>query len=206
MAAVNPDADSREIILAAAERLIAARGVADSSLADIASAAGVSRGTLYWHYRSKEELILDIAESHMAALTAKFVAISETGEGDGLPEIFESLFDEVLADETRSNLHMHLVHAVFEGSDPVRERLAGSYREWRRMISRQLALHGVGTKAASDAASLVVAAIDGLILQAKVAGRRDRAAERRIARFLAESIGRTAPEGASAADNRRRNA
>jgi AcrR family transcriptional regulator len=40
----------------AALELFAARGVDGASIAEIASAAGVSQGALYRHYRSKEEL------------------------------------------------------------------------------------------------------------------------------------------------------
>ena len=42
---------TREQLLDAAERVFRERGVAGSSLAQIAAEAGVTRGAVYWHFR-----------------------------------------------------------------------------------------------------------------------------------------------------------
>ncbi len=47
---------TREAILDAAEILFAERGVGSSSLEDIARAAGVTRGAVYWHFADKPAL------------------------------------------------------------------------------------------------------------------------------------------------------
>jgi len=47
---------TRSRILDAAERLFAAHGVSRTSLHDIAAAAGVTRGAIYWHFAGKGEL------------------------------------------------------------------------------------------------------------------------------------------------------
>lgn len=49
-------AETRNGILDAAERVFAERGVSGTSLEDIARAAGVTRGAIYWHFRNKGEL------------------------------------------------------------------------------------------------------------------------------------------------------
>lgn len=48
--------ETRDSLLDAAERLFSERGVSRTSLADIAKAAGVTRGAIYWHFRDKGEL------------------------------------------------------------------------------------------------------------------------------------------------------
>jgi len=88
MAAVNPDADSRDIILAAAEALVAERGVESMSLSEISKKAGVSRGTLYYHFPSKHELVLGIAERHMASLTAHIVELARSSGKGGLTAMY----------------------------------------------------------------------------------------------------------------------
>ena len=45
--------ETRNRILDAAEAVFHARGVARPSLADIAEAAGVTRGAIYWHFKDK---------------------------------------------------------------------------------------------------------------------------------------------------------
>lgn len=62
-------ARNRELLLAAAEEEFAERGL-DASMADIASRAGVAKGTVFRHFASKEELVAAIVGGQFAALTA----------------------------------------------------------------------------------------------------------------------------------------
>lgn len=43
--------ETRQQILEAAEKAFHARGVARTTLADIAKLAGVTRGAIYWHFQ-----------------------------------------------------------------------------------------------------------------------------------------------------------
>jgi AcrR family transcriptional regulator len=47
---------TRDTILDAAERTFYAQGVSRTSLEEIATAAGVTRGAIYWHFKDKLEL------------------------------------------------------------------------------------------------------------------------------------------------------
>jgi TetR/AcrR family acrAB operon transcriptional repressor len=47
---------TRDRILDAAERVFSRRGATRPSLEDIAAAAGVTRGAIYWHFRNKADL------------------------------------------------------------------------------------------------------------------------------------------------------
>ena len=49
-------AETRNGILDAAEHVFSKRGVSHTSLEDIATAAGVTRGAIYWHFKNKSEL------------------------------------------------------------------------------------------------------------------------------------------------------
>jgi len=51
---------TRAAILDAAERTFYRKGVKESSLEDIAVEAGVTRGALYWHFRGKAHLLLEL--------------------------------------------------------------------------------------------------------------------------------------------------
>jgi TetR/AcrR family acrAB operon transcriptional repressor len=48
--------ETRNSILDAAEHLFSERGVSRTSLEDIAQAAGVTRGAIYWHFQDKSDL------------------------------------------------------------------------------------------------------------------------------------------------------
>lgn len=53
-------AETRGSILAAAEKLFFEKGVASGTLDEIATAAGVTRGAIYWHFASKSDLFLEL--------------------------------------------------------------------------------------------------------------------------------------------------
>ncbi|KUM04268.1 TetR family transcriptional regulator [Chromobacterium subtsugae] len=47
---------TRQLLLDAAERLFSEQGVSRTSLAEIATAAGLTRGAVYWHFQNKLDL------------------------------------------------------------------------------------------------------------------------------------------------------
>lgn len=57
MRIVKEAEERREEILDAAERLFAAKGFDNTSTGDILDAVGIARGTLYYHFKSKEEIL-----------------------------------------------------------------------------------------------------------------------------------------------------
>jgi TetR/AcrR family acrAB operon transcriptional repressor len=52
----NEAEETRSRILDAAERVFSEHGVSRTSLEDIARAAGVTRGAIYWHFKDKSDL------------------------------------------------------------------------------------------------------------------------------------------------------
>jgi TetR/AcrR family acrAB operon transcriptional repressor len=52
--------ETRNQILDAAERVFSTRGVSRTSLADIAVAASVTRGAIYWHFKDKADLFCEM--------------------------------------------------------------------------------------------------------------------------------------------------
>jgi TetR/AcrR family acrAB operon transcriptional repressor len=53
---------TRQDILAAARRVFARQGVTRTTLEEIATAAGVTRGAIYWHFTNKTELFFAMRE------------------------------------------------------------------------------------------------------------------------------------------------
>ena len=60
----EPVPDTRQGIEEAALRVFGRSGVSAATLDDIASEAGISRGALCWHYRSKDDLLTAIVQHH----------------------------------------------------------------------------------------------------------------------------------------------
>ena len=64
MAAPRND-NVKEKILDAATGLLNTQTFADISLAEIAAAAGVSKGTLYYHYKNKTDILFGITNRYL---------------------------------------------------------------------------------------------------------------------------------------------
>jgi TetR/AcrR family transcriptional regulator, cholesterol catabolism regulator len=84
VAAVEGDPeDRRDIILAAARRLFASNGYRGTTIRDIAKGAGLTSGSLYHHFTSKEAMLVEILHEFLDGLVARFEAIERRA---GSPE------------------------------------------------------------------------------------------------------------------------
>jgi AcrR family transcriptional regulator len=64
----NAMSRTRSVLLAAALRLLVEHGARRTSMADIAAEAGVAKGTLYNHFRTKEDVWAAVAEAEVQAV------------------------------------------------------------------------------------------------------------------------------------------
>jgi TetR/AcrR family acrAB operon transcriptional repressor len=92
---------TRTGILDAAERLFQAQGVSGTSLHDIASAAGVTRGAIYWHFKDKSDLFNAMMKRvclPMEEAGAQLVQAGETAPLQALRGHVAGLFERIVAD------------------------------------------------------------------------------------------------------------
>jgi TetR/AcrR family fatty acid metabolism transcriptional regulator len=64
--------EREQLILQAADELMLERGYHDTSIDDIAARVGISKGTVYLHFASKEDLVVALLEHGMHQLQATF--------------------------------------------------------------------------------------------------------------------------------------
>lgn len=83
-------AETRASILVAAEKLFFEKGVANSTLDEIATGAGVTRGAIYWHFESKSDLFLAMYDS-VRLPEISMVEIDRAEEGGNVLGMVEKL-------------------------------------------------------------------------------------------------------------------
>lgn len=71
MRIVKEAAERRNEILDVAERLFCTRGYDNTSTNDILAEIGIARGTLYYHFKSKEDILDAMIDRILADITAK---------------------------------------------------------------------------------------------------------------------------------------
>jgi AcrR family transcriptional regulator len=97
---MNERKDTKGRIEAAALQLFVDKGVAETSIRDIAGAVGFSDGALYRHYASKDELVWSLfrASFESYAATLARLAAERTGSRDKLTAMVQGFCDLFDAD------------------------------------------------------------------------------------------------------------
>ena len=164
---------TRQQIIDAAEAQFLRRGVARTSLQDIAAAAGLTRGAIYWHFKDKAELF-DAMLSRVALPMEQAVDRSaDPAIDDPLAQIRRSLLDSLRATvedpQTRRVFEIALQKVEYvDEMKAVRERRLASLRERSRHLEAALrrarAQGRVGNATPARAAALGLhALVSGLI-------------------------------------------
>lgn len=78
---------TRSQLLDAAERLFSTRGVAGTTLNDIATSAGLTRGAVYWHFQNKADLIQALWDRVVLPMEQSFAELELTMPNDPLGRI-----------------------------------------------------------------------------------------------------------------------
>lgn len=181
-------ADNRKKILDTAKAMIGECGADRTSLARVAQSAGLSKGTLYYYYASKNELIFDIADQHMAEITASlFTMMDDASGGPDLEQLLTAFFTTLLASEARSRLHLYLVREAISGNTGLKQRFQATYARWFEMVNHAYGRMSVPRTDAEAKARFLVAVVDGFILQTLLEA--DRPSVKEIVRLMLRVIG-----------------
>lgn len=157
---------NRERILNTAAKLIRERGIANTTLADIAMAAEISKGTLYYYYSTKGDLIFDIAERHFNNMTERIFKWLESNRNEQpVTNSFRLVLDTVMHSKSRGQMHVYLIQEALTENPSLRSRFAQEYRRWRAVIEEGLSKIFGDNGDYEIEARVLLATIDGLILQ-----------------------------------------
>ncbi|HEX8208142.1 MAG TPA: TetR/AcrR family transcriptional regulator [Solirubrobacteraceae bacterium] len=127
--------DQRARMLAAMSAVVAEKGYAAATVADVVRAAGVSRTTFYEQFRSKEDCFVEAyAEGVDVLLRAVRAAVRAT-DGDWRDQLragMRAYLDALAADRTFARTYLLEIHAAGEAALDARaralRRFAGRYQ------------------------------------------------------------------------------
>jgi TetR/AcrR family acrAB operon transcriptional repressor len=135
--------ETRERILDAAENVFHAQGVAHTSLSDIAEAAGVTRGAIYWHFKNKSDLFVAMCERVRLPMEAMVLAGTHESASDPLGQLRSSCV--FVLRETMLNAHSRKVFGIIyhkcefvNAADPIMVRQQESILNGTANIERIL--------------------------------------------------------------------
>jgi len=104
---------TREQIIDAAEELFLTRGVARATLEQIAQAAGVTRGAIYWHFRNKTDLFDAMycrVHDPVEDLVSQSLALEDEGAIEALRNFCVQSLLSLARDRRRRRVYSILFH------------------------------------------------------------------------------------------------
>lgn len=163
--------DSGELFLSAAEKLFAERGYTATTIGGIAAEAGFSKGALYRHFASKEELFLALLEERIDRPVRDVIELVESAPSDRnmAPEA-SRIFFELLRQERELVLLSHEFWSLAVRDPRLRALYAKRDTALRSALAKALRRRAENLGApefsmpAEEAATAFMAIADGLSL------------------------------------------
>jgi AcrR family transcriptional regulator len=122
----------KETILQAATRLFSEKGFKETSIAELSKTTGAAEGTIFYHFKNKEDIFLSILENTRNRVIEEFDRYLEEGEFDSGLEMIESAISFYfylagMMEEQFLLLHRRYPHELAEVNPVCREHLEAIY-------------------------------------------------------------------------------
>lgn len=167
MARHAPAGVRRQQILDAALECFSAKGFHAARMDDIVHASGLSKGALYWHFKSKDEIFLGLFDRYEELIWQGWDALAGEPPVARLKRQGEVVLETLMASRVLLDAWVQFLH-----HPQVRERFARIYRESRRRLAAVLAeaaaAGDIRTLDGDHVAAAYTALVEGLVLQALV--------------------------------------
>ena len=166
--------DSRRLVLDAAIATLAERGLASTSIQDIADAAGLSKGAVHYHFESKDELLHHVLGRCCESVEARIRAVFEE-PGSPMDRVRRAIFEmwAVRRDGIPEMRVLSELHTLSRQNEPIRLALGVALKNAREQIIQvglnRLVEMGLRPRVSLRVAPrLILATLDGLSLQNEV--------------------------------------
>lgn len=167
MAQIKNNVDTKELILSCSEKFIIEDGTNSFTLKDIAKLSNLSTGTIYYYYKTKNDLVFDLLQRYMTSLKNDFDDwIVRHNDGSLTKERFiEILLLKGVKLFNKSKIRLYLINECLANNPTLKERYVTLSKEWEREIASGLKMVFPNMKNHETFAKLLMLVIDGLTVQ-----------------------------------------
>lgn len=159
--------NNRQAIIDAATRLVMEQGVKGTSLAKVAQEAGISKGTLFYYFSAKDDLIYELTVQHFNKITSALLERVENMQGQPLDQIMKECVITILMAENRGCLNLYLLQEAVIENEALRVRFRQTYKEYRDLMSKflQIIYPDLSPANREVISTMLIGLMDGLIIQ-----------------------------------------
>ena len=153
--------DVKNKILDATESLLKEKNFNDISLAQVASKAEISKGTLYYYYKTKNDIFFDLTDRYLLRQWNDFLLWTEDEHKD--TSITRLIKYVVERNVKNAALRLQLYGEAQLGNEDLKEKLSERYDEFEHLISEKISQR---TNLPADFLTWTILLIsDGIIVQ-----------------------------------------
>ena len=162
MAAPRMNDDVQKMILDAAEDLLAQKSLKEVTLAQIADHANVAKGTVYYYFKNKEDILFAIFDRYLADQWKQLNDwTSNTAKDTRLPRLIKYV---LARDIDKTGIRLHFIFEASDGNEVLRQKLMERYLKFEKEIDAKIQERQDNVD--SDYLSwLALMVSDGLIIQ-----------------------------------------
>ncbi|MCI6067071.1 MAG: TetR/AcrR family transcriptional regulator [Galactobacillus timonensis] len=162
MAAPRMNDDVQKMILDAAEDLLAQKSLKEVTLAQIADHANVAKGTVYYYFKNKEDILFAIFDRYLADQWKQLNDwTSNTAKDTRLPRLIKYV---LARDIDKTGIRLHFIFEAADGNEVLRQKLMERYLKFEKEIAAKIQERQDNVD--SDYLSwLALMVSDGLIIQ-----------------------------------------
>ena len=130
----------------------------------MAKAAGISKGTLYYHYKTKGEIFFDLTDRYLSEQWDDLVSWTENKEKDtSIERLVKYVVERNVAN---ASFRMQLYSEAQLGDTELKKKLSKRYDEFQKLISEKIAER---TNVNPDFLTwLILLLSDGIIIQSAI--------------------------------------
>ncbi|NUW33310.1 TetR/AcrR family transcriptional regulator [Nonomuraea sp. SMC257] len=156
--------ESRRLLVTAAAELFAEKGYRQTSFIDIADRAGISRGSIPWHFGNKLGLLEAVLDEQVQGVLTGVAAPAGERPGDPLDQVMGFIRLPV------TRLFITLLAEAVEGDSPIREHYARLHAALRQAVRARIPAQALPAGTTPEAFTvLLVGAVIGVHAQWRVA-------------------------------------
>ncbi|MER7208209.1 TetR family transcriptional regulator [Streptosporangium sp. NPDC000239] len=162
--------ESRRLLVMAASELFAEKGYRQTSFIDIADRAGISRGSIPWHFGNKLGLLEAVIDDRLDAMLTAFGPASTSGpasggsasgpasEGSATGEVRGDPLEQVMAFIRMpvARLFITLLAEAVEADSPIRDHYARLHVALREAVRAWIPEHAVPPGTTPEAFTVVL--------------------------------------------------
>lgn len=166
MAKNKQNENIKQRILEETAALVAHKGFTGTSLADISKNVGISKGTLYYYYKLKEDILFDVADLYLTKITDEiFESLNNMGKVSNSAKAIEFVFQKLISAQDRSRFHLSLVCVAITNNEKLKGKYKNKYLEWRELFKTKLNNHFKLDHDCEILSRILLSMVDSLLIQ-----------------------------------------